>query len=83
MFPQNPAEFIKGALRAKTPCMYNRPHLLGYPLEFRFQIWSETMADLGKERVSGKILALFLIGGSLGAIVMSWVAYSAMIGQAL
>jgi hypothetical protein len=29
------------------------------------------------------MLALFLIGGSLGAIIMSWIAYSAMIGRAL
>jgi hypothetical protein len=36
-----------------------------------------------QEGVSRKWLALFLIGGSLGAIVMSWVAYSAMIGRAM
>lgn len=35
------------------------------------------------ERVNPKMLALFLIGGSLGAIIMSWIAYSAMIGRAL
>jgi hypothetical protein len=33
-----------------------------------------------QERISRKMLALFLIGGALGAIFMSWVAYSAMIG---
>lgn len=36
-----------------------------------------------QEGVSRKLLALFLIGGSLGAIVMSWIAYSAMIGRAI
>jgi hypothetical protein len=42
------------------------------------------MSDLGtQEQVNRKILALFLIGGSLGAIVMSWIAYSAMIGRAM
>jgi len=42
------------------------------------------MSDLNtEEKVSRKLLALFLIGGSLGAIVMSWIAYSAMIGRAL
>ena len=33
-----------------------------------------------QEQVSRKMLALFLIGGSLGAIIMSWIAYAAMIG---
>jgi len=37
----------------------------------------------GDELVSRKMLAVFLVLGSLGAIVMSWVAYSAMIGSAL
>ncbi len=42
------------------------------------------MSDLGTpEQVSRAMLALFLIGGSLGAIIMSWIAYSAMIGRAL
>jgi len=36
-----------------------------------------------QEMVSRSLLALFLIGGSLGAIIMSWIAYSAMIGRAL
>jgi hypothetical protein len=36
-------------------------------------------ADTGQERLNMKMLALFLIGGSLGAIVMSWIAYSAMV----
>lgn len=36
-----------------------------------------------QELVSRKMLALFLIGGSLGAIIMSWVAYFAMIGRVL
>jgi len=36
-----------------------------------------------QEMVCGSLLALFLIGGSLGAIIMSWIAYSAMIGRAL
>ena len=35
----------------------------------------------GAEKVSGKMMALFLVFGSLGAIVMSWIAYSAMIGR--
>jgi hypothetical protein len=39
------------------------------------------MPDMSiQEQVSRKWLALFLIGGSLGAIIMSWIAYSAMIG---
>jgi hypothetical protein len=42
------------------------------------------MPDTNKEElVSRKMLALFLVGGSLGAIIMSWIAYSAMIGRAL
>lgn len=42
------------------------------------------MAEISDdELVSRKILAVFLVFGSLGAIVMSWVAYSAMIGSAL
>jgi hypothetical protein len=40
---------------------------------------TETMD--GAEKVSGKMMALFLILGSLGAILMSWIAYSAMIGR--
>ena len=36
-----------------------------------------------QEMVSRNMLALFLIGGSLGAIIMSWIAYAAMVGQAL
>jgi hypothetical protein len=36
-----------------------------------------------QEQLSGKMMVLFLIAGSLGAIVMSWIAYSAMIGRAL
>lgn len=36
-----------------------------------------------QEMVSRNMLALFLIGGSLGAIIMSWIAYVAMIGRAL
>lgn len=36
-----------------------------------------------QEMLSRNMLALFLIGGSLGAILMSWIAYAAMIGQAL
>jgi hypothetical protein len=36
-----------------------------------------------QEQLSRGMLALFLIGGSLGAIVMSWIAYAAMIGRAL
>jgi len=36
-----------------------------------------------QEMVSRNLLALFLIVGSLGAIIMSWIAYSAMIGRAL
>jgi hypothetical protein len=41
------------------------------------------MADLGNEKVNGKFLAFFLVGGALGAIVMTWIAYSAMVGSAL
>ncbi len=36
-----------------------------------------------QEQVSRKVIALYLIGGSLGAIIMSWIAYSAMIGRAM
>jgi hypothetical protein len=36
-----------------------------------------------QEQVSRKMLAIFLIGGSLGAIIMSWIAYAAMIGRAM
>jgi hypothetical protein len=32
-----------------------------------------------QEHLSPKMLALFLVGGSLGAIVMSWIAYSLVI----
>jgi hypothetical protein len=32
-----------------------------------------------EERVSRKILAVYLILGSIGAIVMSWISYAAMI----
>jgi hypothetical protein len=35
------------------------------------------------DQINRKLLAFFLIGGSLGAIIMSWIAYSAMIGRAL
>jgi hypothetical protein len=41
------------------------------------------MAELGDEKVSGKYLAIFLVAGSLGAIVMTWIAYSGMVGSAL
>lgn len=41
------------------------------------------MAELGDEKVNGKMLAFFLVCGSLGAIVMTWIAYSAMVGSAL
>lgn len=42
------------------------------------------MAELGpQDQINRKLLAFFLIGGSLGAIIMSWIAYSAMIGRAL
>ena len=41
------------------------------------------MAELGDEKVSGKLLAVFLVCGSLGAIIMTWIAYSAMVGSAL
>ena len=44
----------------------------------------DTMSgDTRQERLNMKMLALFLIGGSLGAIVMSWIAYSTMVGRAL
>jgi len=33
--------------------------------------------------LNGKIVAIYLILGSLGAIIMSWISYSAMIGRAL
>jgi len=42
------------------------------------------MADTRTDEiVSRKVLATYLIVGSLGAIVMSWIAYSAMVGSAM
>ncbi|HKM67393.1 MAG TPA: hypothetical protein VJX70_09530 [Candidatus Acidoferrum sp.] len=42
------------------------------------------MSDMGTEEiVSRKMLALFLVFGSLGAIIMTWIAYSAMVGRAM
>jgi len=42
------------------------------------------MADMGTDEiVSRKVLAVYLVVGSLGAIIMSWIAYSAMVGWAL
>jgi hypothetical protein len=42
------------------------------------------MSDTGtEEQLSRKVIAGCLIGGSLGTIIMSWIAYSAMIGRAL
>jgi hypothetical protein len=62
--------------------MYN-PADLGYPQVLQNTTWSVSMSDLGTEQISRKALALFLIFGSLGAIVMSWISYSAMVGRAL
>lgn len=57
---------------------------LGYRLAVDFQHGADAMADTNtQEQLSRGMLALFLIGGSLGAIIMSWIAYSAMIGHAL
>jgi hypothetical protein len=33
--------------------------------------------------VNAKMLGLFLLFGAIGAIVMSWISYSLMIGRAL
>jgi|GEM_PF-3228825 hypothetical protein len=42
------------------------------------------MADMGTDEiVSRKVLATYLILGSLGAIIMSLIAFSAMVGRAL
>jgi hypothetical protein len=42
------------------------------------------MADMGTDEiVSRKVLAIYLVAGSIGAIIMSWIAYSAMVGRAL
>lgn len=41
------------------------------------------MAEIGDEKVSGKMLWIFLVCGSLGAIVMTWIAYASMVGSAL
>jgi len=50
----------------------------------RWKLGEQTMSDTNtQEMVSRNMLALFLIGGSLGAIIMSWIAYAAMVGQAL
>jgi hypothetical protein len=58
--------------------------LLGTRLKGIFKPGAEHMSEVGnQELVSRKMLALFLIGGSLGAIIMSWIAFSAMIGRAL
>jgi hypothetical protein len=39
----------------------------------------ETQPSNAQELVSRKLLAAFLIFGTLGAIVMSWISYAAMI----
>jgi hypothetical protein len=36
-----------------------------------------------QEQLNRNILALFLVGGTVGAIIMSWLAYAAMISRAL
>jgi hypothetical protein len=42
------------------------------------------MADMGTDEiVSRKVLAVYLTVGSIAAIIMSWIAYSAMVGRAL
>lgn len=42
------------------------------------------MADMGTDEiVSRKVLAVYLTVGSIGAIIMSWIAYTAMVGRAL
>ena len=64
--------------------MYNPRRFWGPVEEAISTALGDTMSgDTGQERLNMKMLALFLIGGSLGAIVMSWIAYSAMVGRAL
>ena len=64
--------------------MYNPRRFWGPVEEAISTALGDTMSgDTGQERLNMKMLALFLIGGSLGAIVMSWVAYSTMVGRAL
>jgi hypothetical protein len=42
------------------------------------------MSELSQdERVNTKILTFFLVFGSVGAIIMSYIAYAAMVGRAL
>ena len=49
-----------------------------------FKSGAQSMSEASnQEQLSRKMMALFLIGGSLGAIIMSWIAYAAMIGRAL
>lgn len=60
------------------------PHYWGTRWRLISKPGEETMSDTNsQEMVSRNMLALFLIGGSLGAIIMSWIAYVAMIGRAL
>lgn len=42
------------------------------------------MSDFSQdERVNTRMLGFFLFFGSIGAIIMSYIAYSAMVGRAL
>lgn len=60
------------------------PPLFGVPVKNPFHDLENIMSDMGTQEVlSRKLLALFLIGGSLGAIIMSWIAYAQMIGRAM
>lgn len=71
-------------LLAKRTAVYNARLSVGVPVGRISKPGEQTMSDTNtQEMVSRNMLALFLIGGSLGAIIMSWIAYSAMIGRAL
>ena len=71
-------------LRVNPRSVYNpwrfRVELCG---QLDFKCGGYSMAELGDEKVSGKFLAFFLVAGSLGAIVMTWIAYAAMVGRAI
>lgn len=55
----------------------------------RFRVPFDNLLSQGAERmstgeydgkISGKALAFFLVFGSVGAIIMSWIAYTGVVG---
>ena len=56
----------------------------GTPIDHLLSLGAERMATGEYDgKISGKALAFFLVFGSVGAIIMSWIAYSGMVGKAL